>query len=208
MCESKAEGGLRCAAHTRPAYQTALTEIKEIPQGEYTAPPLQKLFAAAVEYASTPSGQTEVAAAVRTEQGMLAELLADAAARGRVKLTAHQVANMAARNRKNLANRLPQSQVTPAGWKLSRHVLDQAAVKDITLDQLIACADKPDIAYQSSRYKGQMKHVKGGICLALDPATKTVITVFIDRVYTDVREDQTDADARRYAEKRAAERNQ
>lgn len=48
MCQSIADGGLRCAAHTRPAYQTA-----EFGTSAWDA--------AAAAYASTPTGRVELA---------------------------------------------------------------------------------------------------------------------------------------------------
>jgi hypothetical protein len=203
MCESKAEGGLRCAAHTRPPYYAALNELNLIKPGEDPAPVLQKVFTAAVDYASTPTGQTEVLEHVKKARPWLAEILSDAANRGHVKLTAHHMANLAARNRQTMNSRLPQTHITPGGWKLSRHVLDQAALKGIKLEALMACVDNPTVAYESGRYPGQKKHIRDGLCVAVDVSSKTAITVFLDRVYTDVRDDQTDADARKYAEKKA-----
>lgn len=47
MCKSRAEGGQRCAAHTRPAYEAA----------EFGTPEWER---AAVEYASTPTGADHV----------------------------------------------------------------------------------------------------------------------------------------------------
>lgn len=51
MCQSLAEGGLRCAAHTRPRYQTA----------EFGTPAWDE---AAAAYASTPTGRMELAASL------------------------------------------------------------------------------------------------------------------------------------------------
>ena len=48
MCRSFAEGGARCATHTRPAYQTATFGTPEWDQ-------------AAAAYASTPTGRVELA---------------------------------------------------------------------------------------------------------------------------------------------------
>lgn len=72
MCDSLAEGGMRCAAHTRPAFEDALAAVG----GAATQPDLynrmyregwersdagQAMFEAAAEHASTPSGEKEVA---------------------------------------------------------------------------------------------------------------------------------------------------
>lgn len=52
MCKSKSEGGLRCAAHTRPAYQRAL-KIATMVSGNTSA---DALLTAAEAYAATPAG--------------------------------------------------------------------------------------------------------------------------------------------------------
>lgn len=52
MCKSKSEGGLRCAAHTRPAYQRAL-KIASMVSGSASA---DSLLTAAEQYAATPAG--------------------------------------------------------------------------------------------------------------------------------------------------------
>lgn len=66
MCQSQAEGGRRCAAHTRPAYRQAVEKALD--------PPGYSLFgvrqareegrAAVLAHASTPTGRVEVEAEV------------------------------------------------------------------------------------------------------------------------------------------------
>lgn len=52
MCKSKAEGGLRCAAHTRPAYQRALKIASTVSDSASA----DALLTAAEQYAATPAG--------------------------------------------------------------------------------------------------------------------------------------------------------
>lgn len=55
MCKSASDGGQRCAAHTRPAFQRALTRAHQ--------PGHEAAFDnAAIEHASTKQGRTEVEA--------------------------------------------------------------------------------------------------------------------------------------------------
>lgn len=75
MCESQSEGGKRCAAHTRPVYEAALTTMGD----RATNPDLYnqmyrdrweatteatEIFDAVAEHASTPQGDKEVAAKI------------------------------------------------------------------------------------------------------------------------------------------------
>ena len=55
MCQSRAEGGRRCAAHTRPRFLRALNNIGS-PGGQET------FDEAAIEHATTPTGYAEVEA--------------------------------------------------------------------------------------------------------------------------------------------------
>ncbi len=55
MCKSLEDGGMRCAAHTRPAYKQALITFEtETRHGAGT------ISTAAINYAATPSGQNDV----------------------------------------------------------------------------------------------------------------------------------------------------
>lgn len=200
MCESKANGGHRCAAHTREDYLKARNLLK-LPPEQRPANLAAILFSAAVEHAGSPAGLQEVAQdAQRAGTNPLGVLLNDAVAKGRAAIAARQATNNVVRARKSLG--APRQ--TPGGYFLGRHILEQAASKGISMDALIAAVDKPITSYESHRYPGQRKHIRDGICVAVDVAQKTAVTVFVDREYTDVREDQKDADALKYAAKKAA----
>lgn len=61
MCQSQTEGGRRCAAHTRPAYVHALTEMPlTLPEADLSAR-VDAGLDAVIDHATTPSGATEVA---------------------------------------------------------------------------------------------------------------------------------------------------
>lgn len=57
MCRRSDEGGMRCAAHTRPAYEAALDRLQLHPEGEQMAAALDALDDAGVAYGSTPEGR-------------------------------------------------------------------------------------------------------------------------------------------------------
>lgn len=61
MCESKAEGGRRCAAHTRPAYQQAVAAITDTHLRDLPAA-IETHKRALIDYATTPTGAAEYAA--------------------------------------------------------------------------------------------------------------------------------------------------
>lgn len=65
MCRSRAEGGARCAAHTRPAYLRVMANATTMPAADLRAR-LDANIDAVVDYASTPSGQAAVLADVQT----------------------------------------------------------------------------------------------------------------------------------------------
>lgn len=83
MCKSIAEGGMRCAAHTRPAYAAKLAELRsvtEITQEDHAA-----FTEAARAYAATPTGSKAVAAdieALADSNPDLSEALRAAATQG------------------------------------------------------------------------------------------------------------------------------
>jgi hypothetical protein len=68
MCQSQAQGGKRCAAHTRPAYQNVIggpvgETAADTSQADFDAAMARRLnkgYEAVVAYASTPSGMNDV----------------------------------------------------------------------------------------------------------------------------------------------------
>lgn len=58
MCNSKAMGGRRCAAHTFPTYKKRLEECKVL--GTPSAEQLHSLLQASIAYASTPKGSVRI----------------------------------------------------------------------------------------------------------------------------------------------------
>lgn len=73
---------------------------------------------------------------------------------------------------------------------LSVHARRQCAAKGISERDVLAAADSPAHSYPNGRVPGQMRHVRGGVCAVVDPATLLVVTVYANVVETDLREDQ------------------
>jgi hypothetical protein len=91
VCRSEADGGQRCAAHTRPAYAAATAAFESAPDDPRAQ---DDLTAAAAAYASTPTGRERVHAdASRPGTGAQhAACLRTAIARGEAIRAAHQAA--------------------------------------------------------------------------------------------------------------------
>lgn len=98
MCKPLSEGGQRCAAHTRPAFEDALAQIREIDKSQGDPSQrlisLMKLEESAAAYASTPEGETAITM-VATQYGNLgnvdrAALLLAAIEKGKSRRVAAQ----------------------------------------------------------------------------------------------------------------------
>ncbi|MFF1701308.1 hypothetical protein [Streptomyces sp. NPDC058252] len=87
-------------------------------------------------------------------------------------------------------------------YRLTYHAQKQAAAKGWTSEDILLAAEQPLHTYPSGRVPGQVRHVRGDLVVIVDPAARRVVTVYRDVVETDVRTDQTDADARRYDSRR------
>lgn len=81
MCRSKAEGGQRCAAHTRPLYEGWLEVVKEKPM-DSTA--LVEFSSAAREHATTVKGAEEIEKEIPGLPKLSAAILQDALVKGKV----------------------------------------------------------------------------------------------------------------------------
>jgi hypothetical protein len=84
-------------------------------------------------------------------------------------------------------------------YRLTYHAQKQAALKGWSSAQVLEAANRPQHTSPSSRFPGQWRHVRGDIVAVVDPADHRVITAYRDVAETSLRDDQTDADAQRYA---------
>lgn len=64
MCQSQAEGGRRCAAHTRPAYRKAVDEVLDACTSHRARSARESGYASVVAHAMTTAGRVEVEADV------------------------------------------------------------------------------------------------------------------------------------------------
>lgn len=97
MCESQADGGLRCAAHTRPRYEAASFGTPEWDQ-------------AAAEYASTPTGQRSLKdeltnAVARNDTDRVAALRNSLKAGARIKAAAQSTKALTQQHRASKAGK-------------------------------------------------------------------------------------------------------
>lgn len=92
---------------------------------------------------------------------------------------------------------------TPDTYSLTPHAAQQATSKGWSHEEVLAAANDPHTTYDNGRYPGQKRHIRGNLVAVVHPASMTVKTVYQNVKETNVRADQTDADARRYAARRA-----
>jgi len=140
-------------------------------------------------YAKTPDGERRIYDDLARSQGTICTILQDVI------------------DTRNPSPEASGELTTPRGYVLTPHVIEQAETKGFSVENLIAVADEPSTVYESRRYPGQVKHVRNGLCLAVDPVQKRVITVFVDQDFTERRPDQIDNDALEYERKRKKAQN-
>ena len=86
-------------------------------------------------------------------------------------------------------------------FSMTAHAVRTIESKGFPLSVVQAVWQDPDTRYPSFKHPGQHKRTGQGVCLCCDDDTGRVITVFINETATDLRPDQTDADAVRWARK-------
>jgi len=89
---------------------------------------------------------------------------------------------------------------------MSRHAATKVAEAGISLRDVQEAYSSPDTTYASHRYPNQEKRIGNGLCLCVDKTTGVIVTVFVHKVETDLRADQTDRDALRYGQRRQQNR--
>lgn len=93
-------------------------------------------------------------------------------------------------------------------FTLSAHAIKQANEKGFPVAAVLDAAARPSITYDNGRFPGQRRHIANGIVAVVDPVREVVITVYANVIETDVREDQKDRDAQRYAKRRGQKARQ
>lgn len=89
-----------------------------------------------------------------------------------------------------------------SGYTLGGHAAQQARLKGWTEDQVLQAANDPHTTYDNGRYEGQRRHIRDDIVAVVHPDSQKVVTVYQNVTETDLRPDQTDADAQRYGARR------
>jgi len=79
--------------------------------------------------------------------------------------------------------------------KMSRHCAEKVAAGVFNSRDLHEAYNNPDTVYPSLKYPTQEKRIGNGLCLCVDKRTGVVVTVFVHKVETALRSDQTDRDA-------------
>lgn len=78
-----------------------------------------------------------------------------------------------------------------AGWCLTAHARKQAREKGFDVYSLLAAAGCPSVAYpHGSAHPGQYRHIRDGVVVVVDRATKRVITAYLNVIETPLRPDQ------------------
>jgi hypothetical protein len=88
------------------------------------------------------------------------------------------------------------------GYTLSGHAAQQARAKGWAEDDVIQAANDPHTTYANGRYPDQMRHIRGDVVAVVHPPSQKIVTVYRNVAETDLRADQTDADAQRYGRNR------
>ena len=73
---------------------------------------------------------------------------------------------------------------------VSEHAERQAVAKGWTRDDIIDAVCSPHTTYPSLKYPGQVRMIKGDLCVVVEPASNRVVTVYKNVVETDLRPDQ------------------
>jgi hypothetical protein len=99
---------------------------------------------------------------------------------------------------------MPKQKIShePSGYSLSGHAAQQARAKGWDPHDVVQAANDPHVTYDNGRYPDQKRHIRGDIVAVVHPDSQKVVTVYRNVDETDVRPDQNDADAKRYAARR------
>jgi hypothetical protein len=164
---------------------------------------IQQFIEVATAHASTPVGLTEIMHEANQSRPALARLLTQIAAHGRETLAAQNSAknHPVPRPHPPIGQSAAAPTQTPGGWRLSRHVIEQTALKGFSIEDVMETIDNPHDVNDNLLHPGQQRHMRDKICVVVDPATKSAITVFANWVATAPRADQTDAAALEYRRK-------
>lgn len=64
------------------------------------------------------------------------------------------------------------------GFTITRHAQERMEKRGMTLAILADILQNPAITYESGKFPGQMRYVKGDYCVCVDPIRKVIPTLF------------------------------
>lgn len=187
MCKSLEEGGRRCAAHTRPVYDTAVKAVVQAGD-RVSVDAWEALETAATDYAATPEGETTLQAhaesAKRNGKFEAEALLRAALVKGRLRRQAceqveQQIAEAAARaTKEKITKASAAAGRTHSGGPLRDSYTDRAAAAEAAhreFENLKAEADRLTAEANGAFPDGQCTNCKhtlhqGGNCTGKDGA--------------------------------------
>ena len=73
----------------------------------------------------------------------------------------------------------------PLAWRLTPHARSRAAEFGFTVEEVVACANEPTLAYDSdaTRYgRDERVHKRGRVACIVRPSKKTVVTVLLPKI--------------------------
>jgi hypothetical protein len=204
MCQSQAEGGRRCAAHTRPPFVKALAVLRD--PAQINQDRIKEFIDVATAHASTPTGFAEIIHEANQSTAGLAKLLLHTAKLGRAIIDSHNSGHSKPKAFPRVVTPIDAATVrpgsrTPGGWTLGRHLVEQARMKGFDMNDIIAAIDDPEEINDNRLHPGQKRHMRGSVCVVVDPEARSAITCFENWVATPPREDQTDAASQEYRAK-------
>lgn len=62
--------------------------------------------------------------------------------------------------------------------RITNHVLKRIQDRQFTMALLVAAVEHPDYSYDSKKFPGQVRLVKGDICVTVDTIRKSIPTAF------------------------------
>jgi len=72
----------------------------------------------------------------------------------------------------------------------TKHAINQANSKRIPFWKILSVLENPVECYPSGNHAGQWRYTGLGICVVVADDQQTVVTIYLDRIITPLRQDQ------------------
>lgn len=86
--------------------------------------------------------------------------------------------------------------------RMTKHAAEKMTTLGLTPSDIAAAFSEPEVSYPNRRYPGQERRIANGLCITVNVETGVVVTLYVHKIETDLRADQTDRDALAYARRR------